>query len=464
MINNIGLQTQNISTQPAQVQPKQVVQTNPITLNKQAPAQLSGQFNNYVPQVRTKLTPEEEPKFLEIIQALEASTIQDLNKSQMEISQSKKLLALLMTGKLLNSKSNDNSTMLDNLHKIITEPRFDGISGTKIANQVIDAVYNPTIITQKFGDIPNEIREALVQDSQIYYALGTDLSTIDVNINGSGTCPAASLEFMMANKMPAEFARWAASLTSPDMKVAHNLDYTSLSKNKQEADTFMKHFKLQPLADNNGKYSIELKPDKNAVLRALIQDKYYDEGERTTLDVLMQSTMMSLGTGQGYNSLNDIKTREFIDEKGQMTTADDQGLWEDEKTFIESVITNQEKTSLVYQIIDDNGNLTGRKCPPERVKGHIQSALDLGQDIVIGYTDIVPTADNPQGQLFGHEITIVGIEKAPDGKEYFICNDTDDEENKLIKYEVNEFLPKIHHATYPAELVEADSDLYSTQV
>ena len=104
----------------------------------------------------------------------------------------------------------------------------------------------------------------------------------------------------------------------------------------------------------------------------------------------------------------------------------------------------------------------GRKCEPERVKSHIQQALNLGQDIVIGYTDVVPTAEAPQGKLFGHEITIVGIEVGADGKEYFVCNDTDDEENKLIKYEVNEFLPKIHHATYPAELVEGESDLYST--
>ena len=193
------------------------------------------------------------------------------------------------------------------------------------------------------------------------------------------------------------------------------------------------------------------------MLRALIQDKYYDEGERTTLDVLMQSTIMTLGTGEGYNSLNDIRTRQFVDENGQQTSMDDQGLWADEKTFIESVITNKEKTSLVYQQIDDNGQLVGRKCDTARVKSHIENALKLGEDIVVGYTDFAQ-----DGTFFGHEITIVGIEKAPDGKEYFICNDTDDEENKLIKYEVNEYLPKIHHATYPAELVEGDSDLFSS--
>lgn len=462
MINNVGLNTQNINTRPVQAQVNQAVQTNPITLNQKTQPALSTQFNNYVPQIRTKLTPEEETKFIQVVEALEASTIQDLNPSQMQISQGKKLITLLATGKLLNSKSNDNSTMLDNLYKILTEPRFDGISNVKIANQVVDAVYNPTIITQKFGDVPNDVREAIVNNSQIFYALNTDLATIDVNVNGSGTCAATSLEFMMANKMPAEFARWAAGLTSPDMKVAHELDSASLSKNKQHADMFMQYFKTTPLAENNGKYSLELKPDKNAILRALIQDKYYDAGERTSLDVLMQSTIMTLGTGKGYNSLNDIKTREY-EENGQIKTFDDQGLWEDEKTFMETIITNEEKTSLVYQVIDENGNLVGRKCEPERVKGHIQQALALGQDVVIGYTDVVPTPDAPQGKLFGHEITIVGIQKEADGKEYFICNDTDDDENKLIKYEVNEFLPKIHHATYPAELVEADSDLYSSE-
>ncbi len=461
MINNIGFKSQNITTQPSQMAQVQSAQTNPIALDRAPQMPASTQFNNYVPQVRTKLTPEEETKFLQVAQALETSTINDLNTSEMQISQSKKLVALLAMGKLLNSKSNDNSTMLDNLHKIVTEPRFDGISGVKIANQVIDAVYNPTIITQRFGDIPNEIRQQLVNNPQIYYALGTDLGTIDVKENGSGTCPAASLEFMMAHKMPAEFARWAHGLTSPEMKITQNLDYTALSKKKEEADMFLNYFKTTPLAENNGKYLLELKPDKNVVLRALIQDKFHDAGERNTLDVLMQSTMMSLGTGAGYNSLNDIKIREY-EENGQIVSTTDQGLWEDEKTFIESVITNQEKTSLVYQIIDENGKLTGRKCEPERVKGHIQKALDLNQDIVIGYTDIVPTDAHPEGEIFGHEITIVGIQKEADGKEYFICNDTDDGENMLVKYEVNEFLPKIHHATYPAELVEGDTDLYST--
>ena len=205
-----------------------------------------------------------------------------------------------------------------------------------------------------------------------------------------------------------------------------------------------------------------LKPDKNAILRALVQDKFYDAGERTTLDVLMQSTMMTLGTGSGYNSLSDIKTRE-TEENGQVVLTEDKGLWAYEKTFIESVIANQEKTSLEYQIIDENGKITHR-CSPDRVKGHIQKTLDLGQDIVIGYTDYAPTEDCPEGQLYGHEITIVGIEKGADGKEYFVCNDTDDEDQEYVKYEVNEFLPKIHHATYPAELVEGEVDLFSTSM
>ena len=56
MINNIGFQTQNINAQPVQPQVNQAVQTNPIKLNQPTQQPLSTQFNNYVPQVRTKLT------------------------------------------------------------------------------------------------------------------------------------------------------------------------------------------------------------------------------------------------------------------------------------------------------------------------------------------------------------------------------------------------------------------------
>ncbi len=455
MINNIGLQTQNINTKPVQMKQAQSTQTNPIKLNQQVQSNNLVNSNNYLPQIRTKLTPDEEHKFLAIVEALEASTINDLNPTQMQVSQAKKLIALLATGKLLNSKSNDNSTMLDNLYKIITEPRFDGISPVKIANQVVDAVYNPTIITQKFGDIPPEIKQSLVNNPQIYNALGTDLASMDAK---GDTCPAASLEFMMANKMPAEFARWALNLTSPEIKIPHTINSDIIPEDKQQADVFQSYLNVLPSED--GKYQLELKPDKNVILRALIQDKFYDAGERTTLDVLMQSTMMTLGTGEGYNSLSDIKTRQ-AEENGQTITFEDKGLYEQEKTFIESVVTNQQKTSLVYQVIDASGNLIGRKCGSDRVKNHIQKTLDLGQDIVIGYTDYAPTEDCPEGQLFGHEITIVGIEVGADGKEYFVCNDTDDDGQEYVKYEVNEFLPKIHHATYPAELVKGDVDLFS---
>ena len=60
-----------------------------------------------------------------------------------------------------------------------------------------------------FGDIPPEVRQALVNNPQVYNALGTDLALMDAK---GDTCPAASLEFMMANKMPAEFSRWAQIL------------------------------------------------------------------------------------------------------------------------------------------------------------------------------------------------------------------------------------------------------------
>ena len=67
----------------------------------------------------------------------------------------KSLDYMLKTGILLNNKSNDKTSTLDNLHKIITNKRANGLDAKTMLNDTVKTIANPLIITQHFGNIPD---------------------------------------------------------------------------------------------------------------------------------------------------------------------------------------------------------------------------------------------------------------------------------------------------------------------
>ena len=352
----------------------------------------------------------------------------------------------------MNKNSNDKSTVLQNLAKTIENPRAANIDNLKIAGQIIDVLYNPAVITQRFGDIPKEAQVFVMnKDNQGNFVQGENGS---INLQGSGTCVAASVEFHMANKHPAEFARWAESLTSPKVSVEKEINLSALSKNPMNAIWLLREFGVKPENMNFYKAKLNLKPDNNAIVRAQIQDNHWDMGERSILDVLFQSTLMQLGSQQSYDSLTDTRAGKF--------NSNPQGLIEFEKTFIESIVENQERTSIVYQNVDNDQNLLGWNCDLSIIQKHITDSIDSGEDVIAGYVltakECNEPADNPNKIVNGHEITIVGYKKGLDGKLTFICNDTDDDKNKFVEYSADYLLPKIHHAGYPVEIVEQDTN------
>ena len=149
-------------------------------------------------QVRTSLTGKDEHnKYNEITALIDKKTRKDLHN-------------LLKTGKLLNSNSKDNSTTLDNLYKIATQKRITGLDSTNILKEVISTIEHPFNITQKFGDVPVNLQNDVISQEK---ALGKNITAMDLDVKSS-TCPAASIEFNLAHKMPAEFARIAEGLTS----------------------------------------------------------------------------------------------------------------------------------------------------------------------------------------------------------------------------------------------------------
>ena len=387
--------------------------------------------------LRTELTTKEEKnKYSAITAKLDRNTKKVAN-------------ILLKNGVLLNNNSDDKSTVLDNLYKIISEPRANGLSDSGILRDTIATIAYPYLITQQFGDIPNSYRQQVINANNIAKANLIDIrqTSDEIDVDHSGTCVAASTEFKLAKQMPAEFSRLAQELSSPKLSATKNIKLENLADNTLNGVWLLNAFEIPFDMKNYSDAKLTFAPDKNAILRAQIQTTNKDPDERTPLDVLMQSTFMQIGSQQSYNTLTDKRGGKF--------NQNDKGLIEFEKTFTESVVFDKNILSVTYQTVDENARLIGYETDLNTLKRHLTTALDMGENIIIGYTQ---TNEN-NIIVNGHEITIVGYKTNNNGKLTFICNDTDDGISKPIEYSEDYLLPKIHHAALPKEVVENDMNI-----
>lgn len=356
---------------------------------------------------------------------------------------------LLKNGILLNSNSNDKSSVLDNLYKITSQPRAEGLNSDIILKNTIATIAYPYLITQQFGDIPNEYKSKAIAANNASKSNLVDIykGENDIHVEHSGTCVAASTEFKLAKQMPAEFARFAQELSSPQMCVTKTIGLKNLADNTLNAVWLLNAFEIPYEMKDYNNATLKFAPDKNAILRAQIQTTHKDSYERTPLDVLMQSTFMQVGSQQSYNSLTDKRAGKF--------NQNDKGLIEFEKTFTESVVFDKNILSVTYQTVDENARLIGYETDFGTMKRHLVEALNEGENVIIGYTQ----TDANNIIVNGHEITIVGYKIDNNGKMTFICNDTDDNITKPIEYSEDYLLPKIHHAALPQHIVENDLNI-----
>lgn len=400
--------------------------SNPIMTNVPFNAALSAS------RFRTELSSnDEKKKYNELVKISDKDTKKHLN-------------TLLKTGVLLNSASNDNSTTLDNLYKIATAPRAQGLNNAVILKDTIDTLADPYTITQQFGNIPSKYY------SQVATAAGDKAG--EINVEHSGTCVASSIEFNLAQKYPAEFARFAEGLSSPNMSVKKVIKMNNLADNTLDAIWLLNAFEIPYEAHDFDKATLTFAPDKNAIIRAFIQTVDKDKLERTPLDVLMQSTFMQVGSQQSYNTLTDKRAGKF--------NQNDKGLIEFEKTFTESVVEDKNKISVTYQTVDENAKLVGYETSFDTMKKQITDALNLGENVIVGYTQV----DDTNTIINGHEITITGVKTDKNGKMIFICNDTDDNSSLPVEYSEDYLLPKIHHAALPQAVVANDVNLVENWV
>lgn len=395
-------------------------------------------------RLRTELSSKDEKnKYNELVKISDRETKKNLNM-------------LLKTGILLNADSNDNSTTLDNLYKIATTQRAQGLSNTVILKNTIDTLANPHIITQQFGNIPTKYRAQVEAAEKNKNANAPQTlpfsSSSDIDVEHSGTCVASSIEFNLADKHPAEFARFAEGLSSPAMSVQKTIKMSNLADNTLDAIWLLNAFEIPYEAHDFDKAKLTFAPDKNAIVRAFIQTVDKDNLERSPLDVLMQSTFMQVGSQQSYDTLTDKRAGKF--------NQNDKGLIEFEKTFTESVVEDKNKISMTYQTVDENAKLIGYETDFNTMKKQITDALNLGENVIIGYTQV----DNNNTIINGHEITIIGTKTDKNGKMIFICNDTDDNISKPVEYSEDYLLPKIHHAALPQAVVADDVNLVENWV
>lgn len=356
----------------------------------------------------------------------------------------KQLNVLLKTGVLLNSDSNDNSTTLDNLYKIATTQRAMGLNNGVLLKETVATIIDPHTITQQFGNIPPQYADKVAAIAKEHAS--------EVNVEHSGTCVASSIEFNLAKKMPSEFARFVEGITSPRMAVDKTIQLKNLTDNTLDSIWLLNAFEVPYKMDDFNQAHLTFAPDKNAYIRAKIQVANRDGNERSVVDALMQGTLMQIGSQQTYDSLSDKRKGKF--------NQNDKGLIEFEKTFTESVVEDKNKISVTYQTVDDNARLIGYETDFDTMKRQISDALKLGENVIIGYTQI-----NPDNEIInGHEITIIGEKYDKDGKLIYICNDTDDDIPNAVEYSAEYLLPKIHHAGLPQEVVKDDVKLVENWV
>ena len=435
-----SVQTVAVKNDEQQIEQKHSFSTNPVFAS--APHSISFTAS----ALRTRLNSQEEKN--------KYSTI----LTQLDRTSKKNIKQLLKSGVLLNSNSNDNSTVLDNLYNIATKERAKGLSNKVILRDTIAILAEPHIITQQFGDIPENMQANLVETYMTDHNMDKSnlmqrkLAKQDINVEHSGTCVASSIEFNLAKRMPAEFARFSEGISSPRMAVDKTIQLKNLTDNTLDSIWLLNAFEVPYKMDNFKEAHLTFAPDKNAIIRAKIQTDYRDKNERSVVDVLMQSTLMQVGSQQTYDSLSDKRKGKF--------NQNDKGLIEFEKTFTESVVEDKNKISVTYQTVDDNARLIGYETDFETMKRQIADALNLGENVIIGYTQV----DANNEIINGHEITITGQKYDKDGRLVFICNDTDDDIPHAIEYTAEYLLPKIHHAGLPQEVVKDDVKLVENWV
>ncbi len=372
---------------------------------------------------------------------------------------------LYKNGKLLSRDSNDGSSTLENIYKIMAKPRVSFLDKKNIIKETLKTLQDPYLITQNIGQIPHSDMQEILQAENIKLAQKIQREQANPYFNPddiadnypirpesllyihAATCSAASIEFNLADRRPAEFARYVEGFTSPEKSVKTRVKYSDLSPDMMEG--------LAALTQQNARFrpidwetiEITVMPDENAYIRADAQEDHRLKNTRSMIDVLMQSSFMRLGARETYNSLTDKRSKEV---------GEGEGLNQFEIAFVESIVDSRsKKVPVLYMELDGElTQVTNYAFDFEQTKKHFVKSLDQGTNIITGF---LVDMDKDSGKIHnpqGHEILITGYKYDENGKLWFKYNDTDDGDYFAPSWlEADGFIPTIHHANVPMNVL-----------
>lgn len=377
----------------------------------------------------------------------------------------KNLQILHQNKKLVSNKSNDGSTTIENLHKIISMPRAQDFDPKIIIQETLKTLADPYIITQDFGETPQRALSLLVDaenasvEKKLQKMAAAPINEFErkpilkyvnpdeINFRKGHTCPGASIEFDLADKKPAEFVRYIERLTSPERCVKSKIKYSNIADDLPAAISKLYDWKVDYKRLNSSTIEVTQRPDDNAFTRAVIQEYGRAKNSRSTIDSLLQSTFMQTGSAKTYNSLTDLRSEE---------TGHGRGLNQEEGAFSESITDYDDgKDSITYMQLDDNlTKVLKYNFDPQTTEAMLTETLNNNKNIMVGFlTDV-----DEKGNLVtenGHEILLTGLVQDEKGEKYFRYNDTDDEDHYEPSYiPVKELIRTLHHANLPKSITK----------
>lgn len=344
------------------------------------------------------------------------------------IQNKKELENLQKNGILLNKKSNNNSSTLDNLYKIYKNERAQGLNNKEILKETISTLNNPYRISQKNDNSSKNYLDLILTNNSQPIKEKTS------------TCTASCIEFDLASQEPAEFVRFVEELTSPKLSVDKTIELNNLADKALDAIWLLNTFETPKEANSFNKIKLTLKPDDKILEKIALDKSSKTFSHRNTIDTILQSTFMNVGSQQSYNSITDIRGGKF--------NVTEKGLIEFEKTYTESIVRNKNIISVNYQKIDENGQIVGYETDFSTIKNQLLDTLSLKENIILGLTNQMP-----DGSLKGHEVVLTGAKTHTSGKTDFYCYNSDSDKLGPEIYSEDYLLSRIHHAGLPKEIV-----------
>jgi hypothetical protein len=371
----------------------------------------------------------------------------------------KYLYSLLKQGRLTDTNTQDNRSMLAHLYSICSTPRAKGFDARIILSELLRILNQESTITQRFAPLNSKIMK---QEMNYYNSgqgpkLAKPVDEAMLQVSSSATCVASSLMAYMVLKEPSEFVRQIAALTSPRQAFLQKVSADVISpEDTGQATQKLKEYDIPFSAipgTNGSQYWAKVNLPYSGYLRAISDEDRRPTGTRGIVESVYQAALTHLVV-QNYDPGLDMR----VNPDGTLDPS--KGLEEDRKTMMERIIKRKvPEISITYQYManDKAGEpyLLGYFRNFKQTTQDLMNSLDMGEPITVGITDTDPYGPTAGRNNMGHELEVKAYQRNPQtGEIEFIVDDSDDGIPHEVKRSASELVPKIHHAGFPQKLAQ----------